>query len=383
MKKMAKPYHAVLILGLVFVLILAGCSGGSGGSQGSGSSGGSDGSGGSGGSDNVQTINLRIGSGHTVEGGVWTQKAHEFFVPEVNKRLEGTGYQIKWTEAYGGSVAKLGENLDAVQQGLLDLSVVIVPFKPSDLLISNIGYNTPFGTTDPEIMAEVLVELYNKYPEFGEEFKKKGQRLLAFGTSDSYEIVTKFPINTVEDLKGHKIGGAGSNLGWIEPIGVTPVQAGLSETYQSIQTGVFEGYIMYTRGTLGYRLHEVAPYFTEVGFGSILVAVLTINENTYNNLPPEVQKVIDEVGAELTFEIARASKADREANLQKMIEEGAIHSVLSEEERAKWAEMLPNQPNEYAKKLNEAGLPGSQIVRDYLQLIKEKAGSLPREYVIE
>jgi TRAP-type C4-dicarboxylate transport system substrate-binding protein len=251
------------------------------------------------------------------------------------------------------------------------------------LLISNIGYNTPFGTTDPEIMAEVLVELFEKYPEFAQEFTKKGQKLLAFGASDSYEIVTKFPINSVEDLKGRKIGGAGSNLGWIEPTGAIPVQAGLAEVYQSIQTGVFEGYIMYTRGTLGYRLHEVAPYFTEVGFGSILVSVLTINENTYNKLPAEVQKVIDEVGKELTYEIAKASKADREANLEKMIAEGAIHTVLPEAERAKWAAMLPNQPNEYAKKLNAAGLPGSEILRDYLKLLADKAGALPRTYDIE
>jgi len=380
MTKMRKPLHVIFFVGMILALVLAGCSGGSGGSQGSGSSGGSDNAGGSG---EVKTINLRIGSGHTTEGGVWTQLTHEFFVPEVNKRLEGSGYKINWTEAYGGSVAKLGENLDAVQEGLLDLSMVIVPFKPSDLLISNIGYNTPFGTTDPEIMAEVLVELFDKYPEFAQEFTKKGQKLLVFGTSDSYEIVTKFPINSVEDLKGRKIGGAGSNLGWIEPTGAIPVQAGLAEVYQSIQTGVFDGYIMYTRGTLGYRLHEVAPYFTEVGFGSILVAVLTINENTYNKMPAEVQKVIDEVGKELTFEIAKASKADREANLEKMKAEGAKHSVLPESERAKWAAMLPNQPNEYAKKLNAAGLPGSDIVRDYLKLLADKAGALPRTYEIE
>lgn len=241
----------------------------------------------------------------------------------------------------------------------------------------------PFGTTDPDVMVEVLLDLYDKYPEFAGEFTKKDQKLLSFGVSDSYEIVTKFPINTVEDLKGKKIGGAGSNLRWIEAAGAVPVQAGLAEVYQSIQTGVFDGYIMYTRGTLGYRLHEVAPYFTEVGFGSILVSALTINENTYNKLPAEVQQVIDEVGKELTYEIAKASKAERITNLEEMVKQGATHNVLSDAERKKWAELMPNQPNEYAQRMNEAGLPGTEMYQDYLKLMEEKGYTFPRTYEIE
>lgn len=136
---MKKTMRGVFIIGLISVLFISAC--GSGSSGGSSSSTGAEGASNSG--ETKTTINLRVGSGHTTEGGVWTQLTHEFFVPEVNKRLEGTPYNINWTESYGGSVATLGENLDAVQDGLLDLSMLIVPFKPSDLLISNMGYNTP------------------------------------------------------------------------------------------------------------------------------------------------------------------------------------------------------------------------------------------------
>lgn len=257
------------------------------------------------------------------------------------------------------------------------------PFVSSELLISNIGYNTPFGTPDPEITAEVLLELYDKYPEFGEEFTKQGQRLLSFGVSNSYELITSFPVNSIDDLNNQKIGGAGANLGWLKAAGVVPVQGGLAETYQNIQTGVYDGYIMYSRGTLGYKLHEVAPYITEVGFGSILVGVLTINEDTYNSLPEEVQQVIDEVGVELTHEIAKASATETEDNNKVMVEEGAQINAFSDEDRKAWAEALPNQPNEYAQQLNDDGLPGTEILRDYIRLMEEKGYEFPRDYEIE
>ena len=64
-----------------------------------------------------QTISLTIGAGHPIAGQPYVLKAHDFLVPEITKRvLDKTGIQIKWNEAYAGSIAKVAEVLEATCQ---------------------------------------------------------------------------------------------------------------------------------------------------------------------------------------------------------------------------------------------------------------------------
>ena len=54
-------------------------------------------------------------------------------------------------------------------------------------------------------------------------------KYLGMFTYDSYQLITKFPIKTIDDITGHKIAGAGPNLSWIKAVGAVPVQSNLVE----------------------------------------------------------------------------------------------------------------------------------------------------------
>ncbi len=330
-----------------------------------------------------ETITIRIGAGHTPEGTTWVRMVKNYFIPEVDKALENTNYKIEWVEAYGGQVAKLGEELNAVENNLLDIGFVNNPFDPVRLKISNIGYHTPFSSSDPTVIATVAEGLLEKYPEFKGEYDKANQKLLGLGFTESYDLITNFPVTSVEDLKGRKIGAAGPNLAWIKPLGAVPVQAGLSDVYQGLQSGMIDGYVTFSFSALGYKFYEQAKYFTRVGLGSVIVGGLTINNDKWNTLPKEVQDVIEEVGGSYTMAIAEELKKETEANLQKMQELGATVSSLSESEKAVWIDTLPNMPNEYAQKLNAENLPGSEMLKDYIQGQIDAGYKFPKEYTID
>ena len=69
----------------------------------------------------AETFRLTIGAGHPVPAASWVAPMQSFMQVEVKKRVEQkTGHKIEWVEAYGGSVAKLGEVLEAVENGLMD-----------------------------------------------------------------------------------------------------------------------------------------------------------------------------------------------------------------------------------------------------------------------
>ena len=54
----------------------------------------------------------------------WVKHAIKTFIPTVNKALEGSGHKITWSEQYGGSLAKVGDELEAVEEGLAEIGLV-------------------------------------------------------------------------------------------------------------------------------------------------------------------------------------------------------------------------------------------------------------------
>ena len=96
------------------------------------------------------TYKLKIGAGHPPVG-LWVSTIRDVFVPKVTERVaKETGHKIEWTEAYGGTVCKLGECLEAVELGLLDIADVHVPTEPAKLIAHNFMFFAPFGTPDPQ-----------------------------------------------------------------------------------------------------------------------------------------------------------------------------------------------------------------------------------------
>ena len=92
-------------------------------------------------------------------------------------------------------------------------------------------------------------------------------------------------------MKGHKIAGAGANLPWISGVGAVPVQSNLNEAYTSLQTGVYEGWIMTVTGVQSYKMHEISKYLTYMGFGAASQLLVYMNLKNFNKLPKEVQKI--------------------------------------------------------------------------------------------
>ena len=71
--------------------------------------------------------------------------------------------------------------------------------------------------------------VYDKVPYLSKVLEDKfKQKLLALIADNGYNLGTTFEWNSVADLKGQKIAGAGLNLKWLEFAGATPVQSSLA-----------------------------------------------------------------------------------------------------------------------------------------------------------
>ncbi len=335
------------------------------------------------GSAQADTFRLSIGAGHPADAAVWITMIRDFFAPEVAKRVEQkTGHKIEWVSAYGGSVCKLGECLEAVESGLLDVADLQAPFEPIKMMAHNFAYFVPFGTPDPVIAARASRKVYDTVPGLKQVLETKyNQIFLGVGTVGNYCLVTTFPWDKVEQLKNHKIAAAGPNIPWLQAVGAIPVQSNLNEAYNAMQSGVYEGWVMFPDATVGFKLYEVAKNYTFTDFGAISTTVITINKDTWKKLPKAVQDIMLEVGKEYTEVESKAVAEKQQRSIDTMKAAGVNVRSLSDAEKVKWANALPDIPNQRTAEINKAGQPGA-AVGAYIKALKEAGVKLPRDWKI-
>jgi len=226
--------------------------------------------------------------------------------------------------------------------------------------------------------------VYDKVPYLSKVLEDKfNQRLIALIADNGYNLGTSFEWKTVKDLKGRKLAGAGLNLKWLEFAGATPVQSSLPEAYTSMQTGVYNGWIMFPSGYVNFKLYEVGKYYTEIGFGAITWHGLTVNRARWAKLPKEVQDIILEVGREYEALTGTVNEENYPKQLEQLRKVGAIVNALPESVRVEWANSLKNWPQEKATELDKMGLPASQVLKLTLEEAEKAGHKWPVRYQIK
>lgn len=333
----------------------------------------------------AEDFTLRIGAGHPYGATAYVTEMADFFVPEVKKRVaERTEHTIDFVEAYGGTVASLTETLEFVESGLLDIGVICFCFEPSKLFLHNFPYYAPFGPGDAVQQMRAVRSVYDSNPWLTGVFETDyNQRLIALHGWDNYHLGTTFEWDKVSDLDGIKIAGAGPNLPWLEFSGAVPVQSALPEAYLSLQTGVYEGWLMFPTAYLGFRLHEPAEFYTLVGFGPMGVNGVTMNLKSLENLPQEIREIILQVAREYEDRAGDVLNTRQKIGLEGLKKGGAKIRDLDANVRADWAKALAQFPQQQANEANSRNMPGTAVIGSYLKAISAGGFQWPYAYTVK
>ncbi len=331
-----------------------------------------------------EAIKLRIASGHPA-ANTYVNLMQNFFVPEVTKRVAArTKHKIEFIEGYGGSMVKVADTLEGVQSGIIDIGGYCFCFEASNLPLNAFQVMLPFGTMSPVASVKIARAVYDKVPYLSKVFEDKfNQHLLALIADNGYNLGTTFEWNKVADLKGRKLAGAGLNLKWLEYAGATPVQSSLPEAYTSMQTGVYNGWIMFPSGYVNFKLYEVSKFYTEIGFGAITWHGLTINKARWAKLPKEVQTIIAEVAREYEARTGTVNEENYPKQLEQLKSLGATVKKLPDSVRVEWANSLKGWPQEKALELDKQKLPASQVLKLTLEEAEKAGHKWPVRYGIK
>lgn len=375
-----KKRNRIVALGLAMMLAVTatGCSGGSSSGQSASNGGAAEQPAAS---ADKKKLTLRIGSGHS-ESNPWITALEDYFVANVSERVSAeTNYEVEWVKSYGGSVISLGNELQGVQDGLVDIGCTILVFEASRLPLQDMVYSMPFSCSDPMIVADTIKQIYSEYPEFTDTYETDyNQKFIGIGVSDPYGFYSTKEVKSLDDVNGMKIGAAGINLGWIEGSGAVGVQTSLNDTYQNLQTNVCQATIQPTHSCVNLKVYEVAPYYLDANFNVVPFNAITVNLDTWNSLPEEVQTILSEVGEGYLDYEANYINEIHEQDLKTLEELGCTIHTLSREEQQRWAASLPDVVNGLVQELNAAGYKGSEIVERYYEILESHGVERVRDW---
>ncbi len=306
----------------------------------------------------------------------------EAFIPTVNKSLKEAGgkTKIEWTEAYGGSLAKFTEVLEAVEGGIAHVGAVTFAFEEAKLPMEQYTFVIPFGPGDNKVMAAINKKVREKVPEMNKVWDKYNQVLLGVGAEAPWHIFTNFPLNAFDDLKGHKIGATGSSALLLRGTGGVVVNSNMFEAYNNIKNGLYDGYPCSVGLSFVYRIYEAAPYLTKVNFGARIGAGISVNKQTWDKLPQDAKDAF-RAGVAAWIDYYENAESGRQAQFLKIMQKkGTKVSEFSPQQRAAWARAMPNVPKEWAADLDKAGLPGTKLLQTYMNELRAAGVDVPREW---
>lgn len=275
---------------------------------------------------------------------------------EVEKRTNG---KIKIVQFPGATLTPPAQTYDSLTKGIADIGNCVLGYTMGKFPLSMV-LDYPIGYPSGLVATRLVNEYYKKFkPKEFDEVK-----VMYFHAQGPGILHTKKPINKLEDLKGMKIRTFGSNAKFMGLLGGAPVAMPMGDAYDAISKGVADGMMCAYEALKGWKLGEVIKYTTE-NYGSAYTAtfVVAMNKDKWNSIPPNLQKIIEQINAEYIEKQGRLWDTMDAEGKEFSHKRGNKSITLSAEENAKWAAKAQPLFDDYVKKTKEKNLPGDEVLK--------------------
>jgi tripartite ATP-independent transporter DctP family solute receptor len=197
-----------------------------------------------------------------------------------------------------------------------------------------------------------------------DEMQKKNMQLLFWMDYGLMSFISKKPLHKLEDFKGKRIRVLGDiTTQLIQAFGGAPVFMGTGETYMALQRGTIDSVLTSLPSVYERKLFEVAKQMTFCEIQDILVTpAVLINLKIWKGLPPEIQKVMNEVGQDIEEWGFKESLKETDECLSELKKRGVEVYYLPEREKKRWKEAANKPILSYY--LKQVGEPGKKAVAE-------------------
>ena len=277
---------------------------------------------------------------------------------EGNRKRTGGRAQITIYPA--GSLSKADQCYEGVVKGISDLGMSCLAYTRGRFPLME-GLDLPLGYPDGATATRVVNAMFLKYNP-AELADVKVLYLHAHGPGI---LASKKPVNSLADLKGLKVRATGLSAKIVEALGGIPVAMSQPETYEALSKGVVDATLCPTETLKGWKQGEAIDYVVDssaIGYTTTMFVVM--NKKRWEQLPPDVQKVFEEVSGEW---IERHGKAWDEADkagqgFVSQLKRQFVHLPEVEQQKCK-AAVRPILES-FVASCKEKNLPGDALLAD-------------------
>ena len=282
------------------------------------------------------------------------------WMEKINKDTNG---RVKVTPYWGGALMKSADSLIELAKGVADIAEFSGAYVKEGYDIEKSMRILFFGSPSPEISRKVYDEVRAKYPQIDQEFKSI--KPMAYHSVSPYQVFTlKKPIKSTADFKGmiFKVTGDFGKLA--SAFGGQGVTVPMADTYVALQKGTVDGAFAPLETLKSFNFGEVVKYITELGMSVGPTPHRGFNLNSFNNLPPDIQKIVNDSvlfwGEKIDEELFKADAV----GLDFAKKNGAEYIKMSPEEIAKFYVEVDKLAVSLMVDLDKKGLPGTAMYKD-------------------
>lgn len=312
-----------------------------------------------------EVVELRFAHGWSTEHHI--HKVIEAWTKEVE---EATSGRVKIEIYPGGALATPNQLYDAVATGVADMAWFLQGYTAGKFPLTSV-IELPFMAESAEQASQALWDLYEKFPEFQEEYQ--GVRVLWMWTTDTGQLMTTDKeIKTLNDVAGLKLRvGSASLSPTTEAFGAVPILMPINELYDSLQKGVVEGTLLSSSAVKTFNLQDVIAYMSMGNF-FVNTQSVAINDASWAKISSEDQKVIQDLSGKRMAQITGKNfDTEGKAGFEAAVAGGVQIIELSEEELQNWRDAVSDLNSQWIADMNSKGLPGQEVFDEALTLTQQ------------
>lgn len=289
-------------------------------------------------------------------------KAADAWAKEIAKR---TGGKVKITVIAGGTLTPAEQNFDGVTKGISDIGMSCFAYTGGRFPVME-ALDLPLGYPNGQVATRVANDFYQKI----KPKELAGVKVLYLHAHGPGLLHTVKPVRKLEDLRGMKIRSTGLSKKVVSALGGVPVSMPQGETYEALQKGVAEGTFTPIETLKGWKQAEVIKSTTDCrGVGYTTTMFVVMNLKKWNALPPDVQKVFEQVSAEWIDVHGKTwDDLDKDGRNYTLSLKNQI-IPLSKQENARWKTAVKPVINDYIKTAERKGVKGRAAVQEAEALI--------------
>ena len=305
-----------------------------------------------------------------VPSGSFLGQEHTWWMKEIEKRTNG---RIKIRMFWMQSLVKQTDMLPAVKAGIADIGWVPSTYFPSNLPLYMMLDNA--GNCIPDYRATIMatIDTMDNEPNLKAELER--EKLLVVGPyiSGLGQLGMKTCMGSFTDVKKKTIrtyGSSGTN--YFENLGANVLFMSYNDLYEAIDRGTIDGFQMAIALSDAFKHYEVVKCIYKIDVAAAQACGLTMNLDTFNKLPKDLQKIILDVRKEFALRYAKNLQDLEESVYKKwQTKHGVTIKELSSEEKRISENAIKDAREALIVEQIKKGHKGARAVWDYYEKTRD------------